>query len=153
MSFKSFEDIIEYAIESEKEAVAFYGEVAQKAPAANQRKILEEFADEERKHQAMFEDFGNNKEKLEGYKFTWIPDIKRSNYVVDMKYEKGMDYLDLLRLAMKREEKALQMYNELLEKTDDDELKKLFKMLCQEEAGHKLKLETIYDDYMAKQGD
>ena len=47
----------------------------------------------------------------------------------------------------------LQMYNELLEKTDQEELKNLFKMLCQEEAGHKLKLETIYDDYMAKQGD
>ncbi len=153
MSFESFEDIIKYAIESEKEAVAFYGEIAQKAPSANERKILEEFADEERKHQAMFEDFGNNKEKLEGYKFTWISDIKRSNYVVDMEYEEGMHYLDLLRLAMKREEKALQMYNELLEKTDDEELKKLFKMLCQEEAGHKLKLETIYDDYMAKQGD
>ncbi|MBP1738402.1 MAG: hypothetical protein H6Q48_695, partial [Deltaproteobacteria bacterium] len=28
-----------------------------------------------------------------------------------------------------------------------------FKMLSQEEATHKLKLETIYDDYMAKMGD
>jgi len=153
MSFKSFGDIIEYAIEREKEAVAFYTDIAKTAPSANEQKILEAFAGEERKHQAMFEDFENNKAKLEGYKFSWIPDIKRSNYVVDMEYEEGMDYLDLLRLAMKREEKALQMYNELLEKTDDAELQKLFKMLCQEEAGHKLKLETIYDDYMAKQGD
>jgi len=32
-------------------------------------------------------------------------------------------------------------------------LVKVFKMLSQEEATHKLKLETIYDDYMAMMGD
>ena len=153
MNFNSFEELIEYATEKEKEAVAFYEDIALKAPSSNQRKILEGFAKEERKHQALFEDFGKNKEKLEEYNFKWIPDIKRSSYIVDMEYEEGMDYVDLLRLAMKREEKALQLYNDLLENTDKEELKKLFKMLCQEEAGHKLKLETIYDDFMAEQGD
>ena len=153
MSFESFEAIIEYAIEKEKEAVIFYQNIAKIAPSANEREILESFANEERKHQALFEDFGKNKEKIEGYDYKWIPDIKRSNYFVDMEYQEGMNYIDLLRLAMKREEKALQMYNDMLEKTDKPELQDLFKMLCQEEAGHKLKLETIYDDYMAKQGD
>jgi rubrerythrin len=64
-----------------------------------------------------------------------------------------MPYNEILLLAMKREEKALKFYNELLEKADTDESKKLFKALCQEEAKHKLALETIYDDYMAKMGD
>ena len=153
MSFKTFEDIISYAAEKEKEAVAFYEKIAQKAPSAREREILEGFAKEEQKHQALFENFGGNKDKLKEYKFEWIPDIKRSNYIVDMEYEEGMDYVDLLRLAMKREEKSLALYNELAGKTDRDELSNTFKMLCQEEAGHKLKLETIYDDYMAKQGD
>jgi hypothetical protein len=31
--------------------------------------------------------------------------------------------------------------------------KKLFSLLSQEEAKHKLRLETLYDDYMAKMGD
>ena len=153
MSFGSFEEIIKYATEKEKEAVAFYGDIAKKAPTAREKEILEGFAKEEQKHQAMFEDFGKNKEKLDSYDFKWIPDIKRSNYIVDMEYEEGMDYVDLLRLAMKREEKSLSLYNELAEKTDKEELIKLFKMLCQEEAGHKLKLETIYDDHMAEMGD
>jgi hypothetical protein len=30
---------------------------------------------------------------------------------------------------------------------------KQFKMLCQEEATHKLALQTLYDGYMAKMGD
>ncbi len=64
-----------------------------------------------------------------------------------------MAYNELLMLAMKQEEKALKLYNELLENNESDEAKKLFQMLCQEEAKHKLKLETMYDDYMAKMGD
>jgi rubrerythrin len=64
-----------------------------------------------------------------------------------------MTYAELLRLAMKREEKALQLYNDLASKSEKSEWVKVFKMLSQEEAKHKLKLETIYDDYMAKMGD
>jgi rubrerythrin len=65
-----------------------------------------------------------------------------------------MHYTDILRLAMKREEKALQLYNELAEKAaDKQDFVNVFKMLCQEEAKHKQILETIYDDFMAEQGD
>jgi rubrerythrin len=64
-----------------------------------------------------------------------------------------MPYNEILLLAMKREEKALRLYNQFLEQADTDEAKKLFKVLCQEEAKHKLALESKYDDYMAQMGD
>ena len=70
-----------------------------------------------------------------------------------MKYEKGMHFADIVRLAMKREEKALALYNELQKKTDVDEYIRLFKILAQEEAKHKQFLERMYDDFMAEQGD
>jgi len=73
--------------------------------------------------------------------------------LVDLDYEKGMPYNEILLLAMKREEKALKLYNEFLDQAETKESQKLFKVLCQEEAKHKLALETIYDDYMAKMGD
>jgi rubrerythrin len=79
--------------------------------------------------------------------------MKRSDYMVDIEYEKGMHYTDILRLAMKREEKALKLYNVLQTKTQDEAYLKLFKILAQEEAKHKRVLETLYDDYMADQGD
>ena len=115
--------------------------------------MFKEFAAEERKHQALLENYEGNKEKLAEYKLEWIPDIKRSNYAVDMTYERGMAYNEILMLAMKREEQALKMYNELQKKTDNADHIKLFKVLCQEEAKHKLFLETLYDDFMAEQGD
>jgi hypothetical protein len=46
---------------------------------------------------------------MKDYQFKWITDIKRSNYVVDLEYRRGIAYNDILMLAMKREEKALQL--------------------------------------------
>jgi rubrerythrin len=153
MSFESFEEIIRFAIEKEKEAVAFYEEASRLEPYAAGKEAFEGFAKEEKKHQALLEGFLKGEKVVSDYKFEWIPDIKRSDYMVDITYEKGMPYTDALRLAMKREEKALALYNELKKKADGEELRKVFKMLAQEEAKHKLALETLYDDYMAEQGD
>ena len=153
MSFESFEEIVSFAIEKEKEAVAYYQECALQESFAGAKDSLLEMSKEEQKHQAMLENLDENKEALKEYEFKWIPDIKRSDYMVEMQYEKGMHYTDILRIAMKREEAALKLYNELLKKTDNPDHVKVFKMLCQEEAKHKLFLETLYDDYMAEQGD
>jgi len=153
MNFNSVEEIINYAIEKEKEAVKFYEEISRQEAFSGTRKIFEEFAKEERKHQAMLEDFSINKEKISKYKLEWITDIKRSDYLVDIEYEKGMHYTDILRLAMKKEEKALKLYNDLMQKADNKNVIKLFQLLAQEEAKHKGYIEGLYDDYMAGQGD
>lgn len=153
MNFKSMDDILDFAIEKEIEAEKFYTELSNEETFSSARTFLEEFAGEEKKHQDLLRRFKEDREVLDSYKFEWITDIKRSDYLVDIPYEKGMPFTDTLRLAMKREEKALRLYNELLEKADDESLKKILKMLCQEEAKHKNILETIFDDYMAEQGD
>jgi rubrerythrin len=153
MSFESVDEIIDYAISKEEEAVAFYTELSQNETFSGAKNAFQDFAGEEQKHAAMLRDFKSNKEKISQYKYEWIPDMKRSNYMVDIDYNKGMHYTDMLRLAMKREEKALQLYNDLGAKVEDDAFIKMFRILAQEEAKHKRILETIYDDYMAEQGD
>lgn len=153
MGFQSFEEIIGFAIDKEREAIAFYEDAANQETYSGAKKTFKDFASEERKHEALLEGFLKGETQLTDYKFKWIPDIKRSDYLEDMTYEKGMSYPDILRLAMKREEKALQLYNDLAQRADKEEIVKLFKMLSQEEAKHKLALETLYDDHMAKLGD
>jgi rubrerythrin len=155
MDFENLEALIAFAIEKEKEAADFYEENSESEMMSGKRQMLKEFAAEERKHQRMLEDFlaTGVAEKIEDYRFEWITDIKRSDYVDTIAYKPGMAYNELLMLAMKREEAALKLYNELLDKADSDGAKSLFKMLCQEEAKHKLALETLYDDYMAQMGD
>lgn len=153
MNFESIEDILQFAIEKEEEAAAFYTDVSAQEPFSGAKETFLEFAREEQKHAALLRDFEGSQEKIKEYKLQWIPDIKRSDYMVEMIYEKGMHYADILRLAMKREEKALALYNQLQSKTDKDEYIRLFKMLAQEEAKHKQFLEGMYDDFMAEQGD
>ncbi len=155
MKFENLEAILDFAIENEIEAVEFYTSLTKEETFSGSTKMFSEFAEEERKHQKMLEDFKAKgiTASIEGYKLEWITDIKRSDYVVDMEYSPGMGYNEILLLAMKKEEKALKLYNEFLTQADSDESKKLFKILCQEEAKHKLALETMYDDYMARMGD
>jgi rubrerythrin len=153
MNFESIEEILTFAIEKEQEAAAFYEEIARQESFAGAQKTFLEFAAEERKHKALLEDFEGKKDKIAAYKLKWIPDLKRSDYMVEMAYEKGMHFADILRLAMKREEKALALYNALQRQSDRDEYRKVFKILAQEEAKHKKFLETMYDDSMAEQGD
>lgn len=155
MDFKNLEALIRFAIEKEKEAAEFYESNSESETMSGKKQMLQEFAAEERKHQQMLEDYlaTGVARKLDEYRFEWISDIKRSDYVDAVDYQSGMAYNELLLLAMKREEAALKLYNQLLEKAEDEDAKRLFKMLCQEEAKHKLALETMYDDYMAEMGD
>ncbi len=155
MGFENLAAILDFAIQKELEAAEFYTNISKEEAFSGAGKMFEEFAREERKHQQMLEDFKTKglSASMEDYKFKWITDIKRSNYVVDLDYSPGMAYNEILMLAMKREEKALQLYNDFLKKSDSEAGRTLFKVLCQEEAKHKLALETMYDDYMAKLGD
>ncbi len=156
MHFENLEDIIDFAIEKEREAAEFYQKISNdEEDFSGSKKMFAEFAVEEEKHEQILQEFKTKgiTKSLEEYQLKWITDIKRSNYLVDLEYEQGMPYNEILLLAMKREEKALKLYNDFLEQADTDEGKKLFKILCQEEAKHKLALETLYDDYMAQMGD
>lgn len=155
MDFENVEEILDFAIKREQEAAAFYSEAAGMESMSGIRDMLLEFKAQEEKHADLLTELksGGVVEGVNDYKFKWIVDIKRSDYQVDMEYQPGMAYNELLMLAAKREEKALALYNRLLKEVQDDQSKKIFKILCQEEAKHKLFLETTYDDYMAKMGD
>ena len=153
MEFENLEAIIDFAIDREREAAEFYQTISDdEEDFSGSKQMFAEFAAEEKKHEKILLEFKSEgiSKSLQEYQLKWITDIKRSNYLVDLSYEKGMPYNEILLLAMKREENALKLYNDFLEQADTEESKKLFKVLCQEEAKHKLALETMYDDYMAK---
>ncbi|MEW6260356.1 MAG: ferritin family protein [Thermodesulfobacteriota bacterium] len=156
MEVDSYEAIVQYAIQKEREAAEFYETLSRMAVMEGVRDMLTEFAAEERKHERILKDVDCTNEckiATSQYHFRWISDIKRSDLLLDIPFDPNMGYRDVLIVAMKREEKALALYNELLEKSQSEQAKNVFKLLCQEEAKHKLKLETLYDDFMKEMGD
>jgi rubrerythrin len=151
MEFENFEKIMEFAIEKEREAVRFYEELSSQEAFSAARNTFLEFAAEERKHEDMLQNF--TKENLKHYENKPVPNLKRSDYVVDLSYSPGLPYSDILILAAKREERAMAFYSDFAEKAHSEEHRKTFEILAREEAKHKLALETILDDHMAKMGD
>jgi rubrerythrin len=108
MNFEDIEAIIDFAIEKEREAAVFYESISKdEEDFSGSKKMFAEFAVEEQKHEKILQDFktGGISKSLEEYQLKWITDIKRSDYMVDLSYEKGMPYNEILLLAMKREEK------------------------------------------------
>lgn len=92
-----------------------------------------------------------NKKQIGSYEFKEVTDLKISDYMAGVEYEKGMPMPEILKVAMKREEKAVKLYTMLAGQTDKDDAKKVFMILVQEESKHKLALESMYDDYLADQ--
>lgn len=149
MTFQSTDEILAYAIDKEKEAVAFYTELSEKDNFASVKETFLNFAGEEQKHADLLQGFSDNKASIENYEIKSIPDLKISDYLVDIEYEEGMFMNDIIRLAMKREEQAVKLYRDMAARTDNADLAKVLQILIQEEAKHKLALETMYDDFLA----
>lgn len=144
ITFKNVDEILEFAIKSEENANRFYTTWAKKVEKKHIAKIFEELAVEELGH----------KEFLLGVKMGQnlkpsneeIMDLKISDYIMDVKATNDMNYQDALTVAMHREKGAFKLYTKLAGMTDDEGKKDTFKMLAQQEAKHKLRLELIYDE-------
>ena len=63
----------------------------------------------------------------------------------DVPYSSDMNYADLLRMAIKNEEKSQQLYLSTSKMIKEPTLKKLLLVLAGEESTHKERLEKIYD--------
>ena len=153
MEFSSIDDIVQFAIEKEIEAAEFYTKASTNIRLEGAKKVLQDYASEERKHEQILIDLKENKARISEYKFEKIQDIKRSDFLVDLEYQTDMDYVELMRLAMKREEKANELYLKLAQAADNPEHTEFFQMLAQEELKHKISLENLYDDFMAQHDD
>ncbi len=148
MDEKKFKEIIQFAIDKEVEAFNFYTSASQNAKYSGGKELFLSLAKEEEGHRKLLENL--NMEKISQKRIEKIPDLHISDYLVEVEMKPDLSYAEMLRIAMKREEKSLKLYTDMKESNSDEDLKKLFTFLTNEEAKHKLKLEKIYDDEILK---
>ena len=140
-----FNKIMDFAILKEKEAVKFYQKLQTIAKFNSQKKELKKFENMEKGHIIILNNIKQKKEK--NFKNIHIEqDLRISNYLVEIKFTESSSYQDIIILAMKREEKAYNLYNDLANNTLNNEIKNLFQKLASEEIKHKLHFEKIYED-------
>ena len=148
MDEKRFREVIQFAIEREIESMNFYTRASQRVKLSGTKELFEDFARQEEKHKQKLEAYRQGKIVLA--KIQSIPDLKISDYLVDTELTPEIPYADILRVAMKREERSVKLYTDLKEKNEDKGLVELFTFLVQEEMKHKLYLEKLYDDEILK---
>jgi len=143
-------EILDFAIEREQEAVDFYTDLAGRMGSRAMRDVFAQFAQEERGHKAKLQAVKAGKRVLIAARP--VADLKLADYLVAEEPGPDMDYREALLLAMKREKAAYRLYADLAAETPDAELRETFLALAQEEAKHKLRFEIEYDEQILKEG-
>jgi rubrerythrin len=138
------EEIINFAIEKELEAAAFYENLAGRVKNPIMKDAVLSMADEERKHHRILSNL--TPKQVSAFTEPAIEDFRISDYIMEPPVTGDIKYPDLLVLAMKREEKAYQMYAMLEERAAEEATKKVFALLKTEELKHKRKLEGEYEE-------
>lgn len=147
--FKSTNDILDFAIDNEQNAVDFYNQLAQSARTDDMRSTFEQFAQEEIGHKARLTKI--KEEGIFSLPIEAVADLKIADYIVRAETTNEMTYEQALVLAMKREKAAFKLYMKLSEQAPSNDLKKLFLGLAQEESRHKLRFEIEYDEYVLRE--
>lgn len=147
--FETIQEILDFAIENEQEAVDFYNSLATQSKSNDMRETFLQFAREEMSHKAKLLNILS--EGISTLSTTKVSDMKISDYLVDVKPMPNMTYQDALVLAMKKEKAAFKLYSKLAEKTNIEVFKNLFLNLANEEAKHKIYFEIEYDEFVYRE--
>ena len=142
MKLNSLDEILRFAIRKEADAAAFYRMAADRSNPGV-KKAFQELAKEEEGHKKKLEGF--DPKKIEKMEVKETKGLGLSEMIEDVPYSSDMSYADLLRMAIKSEEKSQQLYASTAKLVKEPEMKKLLLVLAQEESTHKEKLEKIYD--------
>ncbi len=141
--FESSDDILDFAIAKEQEAHDFYTHCAQQAKQLSIQEVFKDFAKDELKHKNILIKAKQGKVLKPSDK--QIEDMKIADYLVDITPTPDMDYQQALIIAMKREKASFELYSDLAALTNDANLQTTLQVLAQEEAKHKLRIETLYE--------
>jgi rubrerythrin len=143
MNLKSFDDLLRFAIRREADSAAFYRMAAERANPGI-KKAFEELAIQEDGHKKNLEQLDLS--KYETMDLKEIKGLGLSELLEDVPYTLDMDYTDLLRMAIKKEEKSQKLYASIAKIVSEEKLKTLLLILAKEESTHKEKLEAVYDE-------
>jgi len=145
--FNSSDEVLDFAIRAEQDAIDFYSKLYQTAVNTNMKAAYREFILEEKSHKDRLKKLKINGD-LSGIETSKITDLKVSDYIPIKTPHENMDYQESLIVVMQREKAAYRLYSDLAEIVNNESLKNLFLMLAAEEAKHKLKFEIEYDDHV-----
>ena len=142
---KNYKEILKMAVGNEVEAYEFYRDAAAKMKDPAMKKTFMELADEESGHKVLLEGYLSN--EMKDMKFSEEKDYKVAETVeAPQALSTDMAFKDAIALAMKKEQEAMEMYQQFADASEEAKQKETFLELAKMEKGHKVRLEGIYTD-------
>jgi len=148
MTILEFNEILDFAVEREKEAVQYYRDLQKETHFKGQLDFLKELESMELGHIIVIENLRNK--QITELEIKHVPNLKISEYLTADLEKLDLTYPNLLIKAMKREELSVKLYTDMSERFPDSSLQQLFQKLASEEAGHKHKFEVLYDEWISQ---
>ena len=148
MRLDSLEEVLRFAIRKEADSAAFYRMAADRSNPGV-KKTFEELVKQEEGHRKKLEAF--DLKKVGQIEVKEMKGLGIAEVVEDVPFSSDMSYADLLRMAIKNEERSLHLYTSTAKAVTEPGLRKLLMILAQEESAHKERLEKIYDDEVLKE--
>ncbi|MFP4528477.1 MAG: ferritin family protein [Candidatus Kapaibacterium sp.] len=149
MDENKFQEIINFAIELEEQAAARYKDMRSMTKYDSSIKMLKDLERMEREHADTLRNL--DKQEVEDYTRRDIPDMKIGEMMAETPPQKNMTYQEVLAHAIKSEEHSKKLYEGLAANSPSEGLRNAFLKLADEEARHKLELETIYDNEIMRE--
>jgi len=144
--FRSFDEIIDFAIESEMNEIEFYSELAEHMIRKNVRQLFRSIALEKTARMLQLE---NMKDLGILLNIEDVQDLKIAGTFKEIDFtKKNLSYQEALIMAMNKEKEKFILYQELADCAINEECKQAFLSLANQEARQKLKLEIEYDEYI-----
>lgn len=149
MRFNSVDDILNYAIRKEEDAYRLYMDLANRMDRPAMKDVFIGFAREEEGHKARLQRIKQGQQLLSAEQK--ILDLKLGDYIADVDVHGDLTYQQALVVAMKEEKAAYLLYMSLADVADDPGVREMFLGLANEEAKHKLRFETEYDELVFRE--
>ena len=142
MKPEEYRKIIQNAIAKEVESYVFYRSVEEKVRDGALKSTFRELAGEETKHREFLE--GLLVKPMKELHFDESRDYKVSKTIERPEVTIDLKPIDGLKLAIKKEEDAMELYKGLSAAAKDPDMKRMFDSLAKMETSHKARLEDIY---------
>lgn len=132
------------ATQREVESYEFYMQVAARVDNVGVRDVFKQLAQEELGHRELLEKFKSDPMLVMKFNAAPLIDYKIGETTDEPKLSVNMKPADAIALAIKKEQTAVDFYQNMAIGTNDAAMKKIFENLSRMELGHKVKLENVF---------
>ena len=143
MELGTFGAALGFAIELEGRSAEFYQEAASLVKDSLAEGVFLALAGARRKRKELLE--RSRRENINEMLLEPIVGLKGSDYLVETELSSKMGYYDALRLAIEWEENSRRFYLHGARRVNLPEVTRVFEKLGEENADHKLRLESLHD--------